>query len=42
MRSKKYDSFVKRRVQKEERKMYKNVVAKHGKDPDGYLQDAFL
>lgn len=41
LRSKKYDTFVKRRDQKEERKVYKNLVTKKGRDPDGYLQDAF-
>ena len=41
IRSKKYAGFVKRRVKKETRKEYKNVMFKQGTDPDGYLQDAF-
>lgn len=41
LRSRKYDQFVKRRDQKEERKQYKDKTIKKGQDPDAYLQDAF-
>lgn len=41
LRSRKYDQFVKRRDQKEERKVYKDKTIKKGQDPDAYLQDAF-
>jgi ribosome biogenesis protein BRX1 len=41
LRSRKYDSFVKRREQKEVRKTYKEKTIRKGQDPDAYLQDAF-
>ena len=42
LRSKKFDAFVKKRIQKEDRKQYKEKVWRKGQDPDGYLQDAFI
>ena len=42
LRSKKYEQFIKRRVQKEERKQYIDKVSKGGHGPDAYLQDAFI
>lgn len=41
LRSRKYEQFVKRRDAKEGRKEYRKKIEKGGKDPDGYLQDAF-
>ena len=41
IRGKKMDSFMKKRDYKEKRKEYKKEVIAEGKDPNGYLQDAF-
>lgn len=41
LRSRKFDQFLKRREQKEDRKTYKDKTIKKGQDPDAYLQDAF-
>ena len=41
LRGKKYDSFVKKRLDKESRKAEKHDVLKKGKDPESYLLDAF-
>ena len=41
MRSKKYDTFQKKRQIKEQRKEYKENLLEEGKDPNSYLEDAF-
>ena len=41
LRSKKFETFQKKRDRKEKAKAYKARVLEEGKDPDTYLQDAF-
>lgn len=41
IRSKRMDTFLKKREGKEKAKKYKDKILKEGKDPDGYLMDAF-
>ena len=41
LRSKKYESFQKKRDEKEAAKAYKQDILEQGKHPDAYLQDAF-
>jgi len=41
IRSKKYESFHRKRTDKQLAKHYKDAVEKEGKDPDGYLDAAF-
>ena len=41
VRSRKYESFHKKRVEKEKRKQYKEETLANGKEKDGYLEDAF-
>lgn len=41
MRSKRFESFQKKREGKEAAKEYKETVLAEGKDPDAYLDDAF-
>jgi len=41
MRSKKYNTFAKKREEKSIAKEYKEEVLAEGKDPESYLQDAF-
>lgn len=42
LRSRKFEQFVKRRDQKEDRKKFKSIATKGGHDPDAYLKDAFI
>ena len=42
LRGKKYSDFLKKRQEKSLRKSRKTHLHKHGQDPDGYLQDAFI
>lgn len=41
IRSKKFNTFLKKREKKEDRKKYKNTLFKQGQDPHGYLDRAF-
>ena len=41
LRSKKYESFQKKRNEKIDAKSYKDQVIKEGRDPDAYLGEAF-
>lgn len=41
LRSKKFESFIKKRDEKEEAKQYKDKVLAEGKHPDAYLENAF-
>ena len=41
LRSKKYESFQKKRDEKELAKSYKNHIIRTGRNPDAYLGDAF-
>lgn len=41
LRSKKFESFIKKRDAKDQAKQYKEKVLEEGKHPDAYLEDAF-
>lgn len=41
LRSKRFETFQKKRDAKLERKEYKQAVVEEGRDPDAYLDDAF-